>query len=265
MEDCLVIYTDGSSAPNPRKGGVGFRIIFPDGKCKDFSPFGYLGATSNEMELQACILALREVLRIKDIEGINGIVVYTDSQYVVSYYKTALFTWSNPWSKKKWLRSNGEPVLNVPQWKELLRLMRRIWDTFHASVSFEKVEAHSGIQDNEVVDKLAKHSRRGPSSIQKISVGIVRRSKTTKKTVRGSICGKGQRIRIRVVSANWLSVQKLYRLRCEVLSKKSEYFGNMDFILSEYMMRAGHIYDVILMDGLDYCRAKKVLKEIKLN
>ncbi len=259
MDDYLVIYTDGSSAPKPRRGGVGFRMIFPSGKVRDFSPYGYSGATNNEMELQACILSLREVVKLDDLEGAKGVVVCTDSQYVVSNYKNAMFSWVN----QKWMRSNGEPVLNAQQWKELLRLMKRIGDRFRIYVSFEKVEAHSGVEDNEAVDKLAKRSRKGPLSTIKISVSNVRRSKTKSKTIKGSIRGEGQRLRIRVVSGSWLSVQKLYRLRCEVLSKKSEYFSKMDFILSEEMMRAGHIYDVVLMDGLDHCRVKKLIGEVK--
>ncbi len=87
MEEYLIIYTDGSSAPNPRRGGVGFRMIFPGGRKRDFSPFGYVGATNNQMEIQACVLALREVVKLEDLEGALGVVVCTDSQYVVDNYK----------------------------------------------------------------------------------------------------------------------------------------------------------------------------------
>lgn len=259
MDNFLVIYTDGSSAPNPRKGGVGFRMIFPDGTRKDFSPYGYIGATNNEMELQACVLGLREVCKLENLGGAQGIIVCTDSQYVVSNYKNAMFNWS----RQKWMRINGEPVLNAPQWKELIRLMKRIGNTFRIYVDFEKVDAHSGIEDNEAVDKLAKSSRKGPTSSIKISISKVRRSKTNKKTVRGSIKGEGQRIRIRVVSGSWLTVQKLFRLRCEVLSRKSKYFGNMDFILSKDALSAGHTYDIVLENGLDHCRVKTIVREVK--
>ncbi len=259
MGDYLVIYTDGSSAPNPRKGGVGFRMIFTDGTQKDFLPYGYIGATNNEMELQACILGLREVCKLENLGGARGIIVCTDSQYVVSNYKNAMFNWP----RQKWIRSNGEPVLNALQWKELIRLMKRTWNTFRVYIDFEKVDAHSGIEDNEAVDKLAKSSRKGPMSSIKISVNKIRRSNTDKKTIRGSIKGEGQRIRIRVVSGSWLTVQKIFRLRCEVLSRKSRYFGNMDFILSKDMLSAGHTYDIILMNGLDHCCVKKIIREVK--
>lgn len=259
MENYLTIYTDGSSAPHPRKGGVAFRMIFPQGRRCDFSPYGYEGATNNEMELQACVLALREVVKLRDLEGALGVVICTDSQYIVDNYKNAMFTWP----KYKWMRSNGEPVLNTPQWKEIIRLMKRIGQNFHVYVTFEKAAAHSGLEDNEAVDKLAKKSRKGPSSSIKISISNLRRSQTNKKTERGSICGEGQRIRIRVVSGKWLSVQKLYQMRCEVLSRKSKYYGNMDFILSESILRVGHVYDVILKAGLDHCRVERLVREIE--
>ncbi len=259
MEDYLKIYTDGSSAPNPRKGGVGFRMIFSDGTTRDFSPYGYVGATNNEMELQACILSLREVLKLEDLNKTLGVVIYTDSQYIVEYYKTAMFQWP----KQKWMRSNGEPVLNAQQWKELVRLIKKISVKFYKYVTFEKVEAHAGIANNEAVDKLAKKSRKGPSGTIRISVNNVRRSGMSKKTVVGSIRGEGQRIRIRVVSGGPLKVQRIYRLRCVVLSKKSKYYGNMDFILSDEPLRPGHVYDVVLRSGLDYCKIEKIIKEIK--
>lgn len=257
MSDFLSIYTDGSSAPNPRKGGVGIRFIFPNGEIKDFTPHGYEGATNNMMELQAPILALKEVVRLSDLKGAESIVVYTDSQYVVGNYKTAMFTWP----KMKWLKSNGEPVTNTEQWKELLRLMKRVGQTFRVYVNFEKVKGHSGDENNEIVDKLAKQSRKGilRGSLSKVNV---RRKITDKITVRGSVISEGQRLRIKIVSSEWIRSHKEYKYRFEVLSKKSKYFGNMDFLYAKESIRAGHTYDVILMKGLGYCRIKKIIKEV---
>ncbi|MFA6520360.1 MAG: ribonuclease H [Candidatus Paceibacterota bacterium] len=258
MSDPLLIYTDGSSAPNPRKGGVGMRFIFPGGEIKDFTPYGYKGATNNMMELQAPILALKEVLKINDIKGAENIVVYTDSQYVVNNYKTAMFTWP----RMKWLKSNGEPVANTEQWKELLRLMRRMGQTFRVYVDFVKVKGHSGDQHNEAVDKLAKQSRKGVLKGVLSNVNV-RRKITNKMTIRGSVEGEGQRLRIKIVSSEWVKSHKEYKYRFEVLSKKSKYFGNMDFAWHKDPMRVGHIFDIMLMDGLTYCRIKKIIGEVK--
>lgn len=257
MENFLAIYTDGSSAPKPRTGGVGIRFIFPDEEIKDFLPYGYKGATNNMMELQAPILALKEVLKLDNLRGAEGIVIYSDSQYVVNHYKTAMFTWPNT----KWIKSNGEPVANTNQWKELLRLMKRVWQKFRIYVDFEKVEAHSGVEHNEAVDKLAKQSRVGGLR-KNMSTVTVRRKNTDKQTVRGSVVGEGQKIRIRIVSSEWVSSHKEYKSRFEVLSKKSKYFGNVDFVWHKDSMKAGHIFDVILMSGLEYCRVKRIIKEV---
>ncbi len=258
MNNYLLIYTDGSSAPNPRKGGVGMRFIFPDNVKKDFTPYGYKGATNNMMELQAPILALKEVIKMDNLNGAESIVVYTDSQYVVNNYKTAMFTWS----KMKWLKSNGEPVANTEQWKELLRLMKRVGQKFYVNVNFEKVKGHSGDENNEAVDKMAKQSRKGilKGALSRVNV---RRKITNKTTIRGSVVGEGQRLRIKIVSSEWIKSHKEYKYRFEVLSKKSKYFGNMDLVWYKDNMRVGHIFDVILMEGLSYCRIKRLIKEVK--
>jgi ribonuclease HI len=258
MENDLVIFTDGSSAPHPRRGGLGFSFLFPDGLIKNFSPFGYIGATNNQMELQACIDALREILRLKKID-INSIIIRTDSKYVVDYHNLAKFVWS----KNGWKKSNGEFVLNIRQWKDLLSMENRIFSKFHIYVNYEKIKGHKGIEGNERAHKSAKRSRLGPSCMKKISITRVRRSKTKKETERGSICGLGQRISLRVVSGGW--EKKLFRFRCEVMSKKSRFLGNMDFVWSEFPLSVGHTYFVVLMENSNFCQIKRIIRENKKN
>lgn len=85
-EGVLYIYTDGSSYSRPRKGGVGFRFVFinsaGDEEQISSSHQGYTGATNNEMELQACILALEDCLSKHpsvDVMQFRGVEIYTDS------------------------------------------------------------------------------------------------------------------------------------------------------------------------------------------
>ena len=63
-EDALNIYTDGSSLPRPRRGGIGVRFVYADDNgeeiYEDFAYPGHMGATSNQMELLACITGLEE-------------------------------------------------------------------------------------------------------------------------------------------------------------------------------------------------------------
>ena len=64
-EDALNIYTDGSCLSNPRRGGIGIRYIVinaaGDEEWVDEAPPGYKQATNNELELMACIVALRGI------------------------------------------------------------------------------------------------------------------------------------------------------------------------------------------------------------
>ena len=58
------IYVDGSSYSKPRRCGIGIRIITinDDGneEVEDIVPQGYKGGTNQQMELQACVEALKE-------------------------------------------------------------------------------------------------------------------------------------------------------------------------------------------------------------
>jgi ribonuclease HI len=60
-DDALIIYTDGSCLPNPRRGGYAYRCVAVDERghevILDYSFPGALGATNNEMELLACLAA----------------------------------------------------------------------------------------------------------------------------------------------------------------------------------------------------------------
>jgi YD repeat-containing protein len=62
-DNALVIYTDGSSLQRPRRGGYAYRLVTVDETGEemtyDYHEPGYLQATNNEMELVACIEALK--------------------------------------------------------------------------------------------------------------------------------------------------------------------------------------------------------------
>jgi len=64
-ENALHIYTDGSSLPAPRRGGIGIRFLLIDSQGReeitDSKHPGYKGATNNQMELQASIEPLRKL------------------------------------------------------------------------------------------------------------------------------------------------------------------------------------------------------------
>jgi hypothetical protein len=86
----------------------------------------------------------------------------------------------------------------------------------------------------------------------------VRRKKTSKVTDMGSVEMLGQRLTIRIVSADYLTVQKLHKYRYEVMSPGSPFFGNIDFAYSDdALMRPGHVYRVSMGKDLKNPRIAK--------
>jgi ribonuclease HI len=113
-ERAVNVFTDGSSLPSPRRGGTGICIVTVDEAghevIDNIQPQGYQGATNQQMELMACIQALRE-LRGKhppvDLERFSKIVIRTDSQYVADSVYNARFVWpTNRWFAQRAVRSS---------------------------------------------------------------------------------------------------------------------------------------------------------------
>ncbi len=121
-ENALNIFTDGSSYGSPRRGGYAFRIITvgDDGHpvVQDEQPYGYAGATNQEMELMAAIAALNYITGRRspyDLRDFSKVVVYTDSLYLKNNVDNALYRWPTT----DWCDRNGNPVVN--------RLYGRTW------------------------------------------------------------------------------------------------------------------------------------------
>jgi len=254
----LNIYTDGSSLSSPRAGGIGIRFIFPDflkkdNIVRDLPSFGYKGATNNQMELKACILALEEVLKLDEIKQIQRIVIYTDSLYIVENYKRAVYVWS----KNKWLKKSGAPVLNADLWKELIKKIRRV----QRRVEFEWVKGHFKNEHNKAVDKLAKESAKKP--INKLTnVVDVRRKLSSKCVEYGSVKMLGQKISIRIITSEYLRIQKVFKYKYEIISKKSKYYQNVDIIYYEKALKTGHNYLVSFNRKSNNPRISKMYNEI---
>lgn len=260
MEDpnALNIYTDGSSFSKPRRGGIGVCFKFPDkgeecGEIKKVEFEGYKMATSQQMEMVACIKALEECLKIPEIKNIVRIIIHTDSMYIVNYYQTAL----NIWSKNGWLLFDGGPVLNADLWKRLINIAKKV----PKRIDFQYVEGHSTNKYNNEVDKLAKKSSKNPiNSLYRAKV--VRRKTISSKTEKGSVEINGQKISIRIVDSEYLKIQKIYRYRYEVISKNNSDYKKMDFITSFISLKAGHSYSVRFNNNQNNPIIEKLFKEI---
>ncbi len=252
----LNIYVDGSSKPHPRRGGVGIRFKYTDMHGQDISQNvqwpGYLGANSQEMEINACIIALREAAAILVKQEFKKIMIFSDSNYVVDNYKNAIFRWP----KTRWLRVGGAPVLNAELWKDLSKLIKDCG----LFVEINKVKGHSNDLDNRIADKLAKESAEHASQAP-IAIRIVRRKKSKEKTIIGSVVPQGQKITIRIIEGQLLKPQNIYRYRYEVMSKNSPFYQRLDFVCADVPLHETSTYYVKLNNEKDNPRIVKVYRE----
>lgn len=255
--NALNIYTDGSSSTSPRRGGIGIRFVFPDYMNKekmDFDPEGYIGATNNEMELKACIVALQQVSKFSELQKVSRIIIHTDSLYVVDNYKTAVYFWS----RNKWYTRAGAPVQNTDLWKELLKEANKV----RKRIDIEWVKGHSNNKHNKAVDKLAKKSAK--NATKRLSGFVdVRRKLSNKSVEYGSVKMLGQKISIRIITSKYLSSpHKIWRYKYEVISKKSRFYKNVDIIYYPGPLRKRYSYSVSLNKNNDYPQISKVLQVI---
>ena len=221
--NALHIHTDGSSLSSPRRGGIGIRFVFPDYMNKeeqDFAPEGYVGATNNQMELEACIVALQQVPKFSELQKISRIIIHTDSSYVVDNYRTAVYFWS----QNKWHTRTGAPVQNSGLWKDLLKKVNKV----RKRVDFEWIKGHSKNKHNKAVDKLAKKSAKTATKRLPGFVNV-RRKLSDKSVEYGSVKMLGQKISIRIITSKYLtSPHKIWRYKYEVISEKSRFYKKVD-------------------------------------
>lgn len=152
--DSIVVYTDGGSINNPGPGGYGV-VIAENGSTRELSG-GYRLTTNNRMEMMGAIVALKS---LKGSDEAKKIHLYSDSSYLVNGITKG---WAVKWRRKGWLKSDGQPALNVDLWKELLDLLST------REVTFTWIKGHAGNEFNERCDQLAVgEARANPEPIDK--------------------------------------------------------------------------------------------------
>lgn len=94
-EGAINIYTDGSCLPKPRRGAFAglFILINEEGKEEDYPlpAQGFAAATNNQMELEACVQALRLATSQHppfERSPFRKLVIHTDSEYVASCHSS---------------------------------------------------------------------------------------------------------------------------------------------------------------------------------
>ncbi len=134
------LFTDGACSGNPGPGGWGVLLRY-NGNEKELSG-GEKETTNNRMELTAAVKglnALKESCRVD---------LYTDSEYL----KNGVTQWMPQWKKNGWRTSSKKDVRNKDLWLEIDALMGR------HDVHFHWVRGHSGHEENERVDRLARNA-----------------------------------------------------------------------------------------------------------
>lgn len=265
-ENALNIYTDGSQfSKRRRQGGAGFLFISVDADGEPLiheeSPPGWKGATNNQMELQACIEALKLATGRHppiSLDSLDKVVIYTDSQYVSENYGTAIYQWS----KSDWKKRGGAPVSNTPQWKELLMLARRL-DRMGKRFEIKWVKGHKKDPYNEQADDLAKASARA-SSERVLRPVRVRRKLSPRRCDPGCVRLRGQREVVRLITAEYLPPpHDCYAYMYEVTAPESSDFQLVDKATSDLMLSAGHIYEVRFNEDPRRPRIEEMLREIE--
>lgn len=145
MMKLVEIFTDGSCLGNPGKGGIGILLRY-QGREKQISQ-GYLLTTNNRMELLAVIEALNALKEPCQVQ------LHSDSQYM----QNGIQKWIFNWKKNNWKTSDKKPVKNQDLWIALDNAIQR------HQVEWQWVKGHSGHDENEICDQLAKQGANNPT------------------------------------------------------------------------------------------------------
>lgn len=135
-----IIFSDGASRGNPGPGGYGVIVVDEDSVVE-------LGGrsdrtTNNQMELTGVIEGLA-YLKKKNETG--GVIVYTDSSYVVN----GITKWVYGWQKNGWQTKAKESVLNKDLWQRLVEVSKGF------DVDWQLLPGHAGVPGNERCDEIA--------------------------------------------------------------------------------------------------------------
>ncbi len=150
-----IIYCDGSSLGNP--GRAGFGVVAIDTNKKLLWEFGEAVkiATNNQMELAACIYALKIILKsnTQNPDDLNQkkYELRLDSKYVIQ----GATEWHKGWIKNGWKNSQKKDVANKEMWQELIGLTYEL-SSNKIEVKWTHVYGHTGETWNERCDEIAR-------------------------------------------------------------------------------------------------------------
>jgi ribonuclease HI len=146
FEDILTIYCDGACSNNPGNSGSGLALYYGNDSpvllYGDFDEYG----TNNTAELKALYKAL---IIASEANNENKIVIFSDSQYSID----CITKWAYSWKIKNWTKKGGE-IKNL----ELIQVSHLLFDKIKKNIEIRHVKGHSGIEGNELADRMAVHA-----------------------------------------------------------------------------------------------------------
>lgn len=204
------------------------------------------GCANNVMELEAPSEALKLATSRHapfDLDWFDKIVMRTTSLYVHDNLGTAIFVWS----RNQWTKRDGGAVLNVHEWKNLLRLMRTLRNEYGLPVNFEWKKGKKG-KHAKAVDALAKQSSDSPT-FGRARPNVVRRKRSPEQVDPGGVGIDGQVMTIRVIQSQYLPPpRRSTRYKYEVVDEGGPYFEKVDWAESDHVLKRGHTYSVRMND-----------------
>jgi len=143
QEEHIKIYCDGACSGNPGNAGSGI-VIYSNSKNPVLLYGAYVeNGTNNIAELNALFQALTIA---SQTHSENVISIFTDSKYAID----CISTWAYSWKKNGWSKKGGE-IKNLP----LIIKSHELFEKLKSKINLEYVKGHSGVEGNELADKMA--------------------------------------------------------------------------------------------------------------
>ena len=145
-DDVLIIYTDGSSLANGKKGSrAGVGVFFGTNDPRNISERLFGEPQTNQ---RAELTAIQRALEVAPLG--QKVQIWTDSQYSIK----CMTEWAAGWERKGWKTAAGTEVKNQDIIRKVLAIMRERTDR-GSETYFQWVKGHSNDSSNIAADHLA--------------------------------------------------------------------------------------------------------------
>lgn len=244
--NAIKIYTDGSSKPNPGKGGLAFVAEYPEDLNKDNFEFqkGFKLSTNNRMELCAVIEVLKWLQKECNQTKLTRAIIITDSEYVHTNYSNVQY-----WKKDGWKNKDGKPYENHDLWDTFLKERQKV--KIHNELTWRKGKKNEILKR---VDQLAKESAdHGSETDFGYSPGKFTSSRTNDPKAATPFKANGQKEIIRVFQKKiYGKINTTYKITFDLYDEVSEKYiakHTAYIINSDLDMKRNNCYRVTFNNG----------------